>query len=301
MPVSVPFPLNRVQSTDRIHPEPEQLPGEAAGSPARACATPPAGDDGSKRSLMIDVPTDGRLRVELGAPQCLGHENLDALLPYDGTRGVVHRSACAKTGMLVARTEEDKFLPRAVGHESGLERATAISALIHPNTYGLKCQPRKVIFEKPIADIRSNTLDYLLTLRTGQKIYLFVKNLDSVRRAKTALICEAIRRGLPEGHGFAVISEASFPQYTRGNNERIFLAKRFPDPDADDRLAEVLAGLIDSPKFTIEELVFRCGLGPRAADHGRAFNAILRAIGDGKLAANRRELIHYPTVVEHLG
>ena len=249
--------------------------------------------------LMVSSTTEGTLRIELGAPKPFGYEQIDALLPYDGVRGVVHRSTWAKTGMFVASTEEDGGLPRPVGHESALERATAISALIHPNTFGLKSQPRKVYFKQPVAEVKSNTLDYLVTLKTGQKIYLFVKNEETLGRPKTALICAEIRRNLPDGYGFATVSEATFPPNVRGNHNRMFLAKRCPDPVADARLAEVLDDLVDVPKFTVEELVFRCKIGPRQADNGRAFDAILRAIADKKLAANVRALIHYPTVVEH--
>lgn len=241
---------------------------------------------------------DGSLiRVELGQLDDLGYENLDTMLPYDGTRGVVHRSSWAKTGMLVARTREDSYIPRPVGHESGVERAAAIGAIIHPNTYGLKCQPRKVVFDTPVGKVKSSTLDFLLTLKTGEKYYLFVKNEESLGRPKTALICDQIRRKLPAGYGFSVVSEAMFPPYVRGNNERMFLAKRFPDKVADARLAEVLHDLLDVPRFTVEELVHRCNFGPRKCDQGRAYDAILRAIADLKLGANRREIIDYPTVL----
>lgn len=227
----------------------------------------------------------------------LAYENLDRLLPYDGIRKVVHRSNSAKTGALVGRTEEDANLSRLVGFESGLERAVAISALIHPNTFGLKCQPRKVWFEQKFDDHGSNVLDFLLTLRNGQKTFLYVKNDDSLGRTKQALICEQIRLQLPEDTGFAVLSEKSFPPQLRGNNERIFLAKRFPDPEADARLKDVLEDIIDSPKFTIEELVIR-GAGDRIkAEQGRMFDAVLRAIADQRLVADKKRLIDYPTVV----
>lgn len=247
---------------------------------------------------MPSSKSTDRIQIQFGRSQDLGYDNLDELLPYDGVRNVVHRSASAKTGMLVGRTAEDKYIPREIGFESALERATAIAALIHPNTAGLKSQPKTIYFETPVDNTKSNTLDYLLTLKSGQRFYLFVKNSDSLSRPKTALIREEICRNLPAGYGLAVISEETFPPYLRGNNERMFAAKRFPDPDADARLNEVLTDLIDVQKFTVEELVFRCRLGPRKADQGRAFDAILRAIADGKLSANRRELIHYPTVLE---
>lgn len=237
------------------------------------------------------------LKVRIGRPVHLGYENLDELLPFDGTRGVVGRSASAKTGAFVARTEEDGYLPRVVGHESSLERATAIRSLIHPNVFGLKCQPRKVYFSKAIENLKSNTLDYLVTLKTGQKFYLYVKNEESLSKPKHALICEEIRMQLPAGYGFAAVSEAEFPPYVRGNNDRMFLAKRFPDPEADQRLYKVLKDLIDVERFTVEELVMRCKFGPKNAEKGRAFDAILRAIADHELDANRRELIDYPTVL----
>ncbi|MEP1535556.1 MAG: hypothetical protein ABJZ56_03530 [Paracoccaceae bacterium] len=239
----------------------------------------------------------GSISVQVGRPVHLGYENLDELLPYDGTRGVVGRSASAKTGAFVARTEDDGFIPRVVGHESSLERATAIRALIHPNVCGLKCQPRKVHFSKTIEGLKSNTLDYLVTLKTEQRIYLYVKNEDSLSKPKHALICEEIRMQLPEGYGFAAVSEAEFPPYVRGNNDRMFLAKRFPDPEADQRLYSVLNDLINVDRFTVEELVLRCDLGPKNADKGRAFDAVLRAIADHRLVANRRELIDYPIVL----
>ncbi|WP_298260927.1 hypothetical protein [uncultured Litoreibacter sp.] len=260
-----------------------------------------SGSASSDVLIQMDVDlmeTDGGyLRVLVGRPEYLGYENLDELLPYDGTRGVVGRSASAKTGAFVARTEEDGYIPRVVGHESSLERATAIRSLLHPNVFGLKCQPRKVYFSKPIAKLKSNTLDYLVTLKTGQKYYLYVKNEESLSKPKHALICEEIRKQLPAGYGFAAVSEAEFPPYVRGNNDRMFLAKRFPDPDADQRLLAVLSDLIDVDRFTVEELVFRCELGPKNTDKGRAFDAVLRAIADHKLVANRRELIDYPTVL----
>jgi hypothetical protein len=245
---------------------------------------------------LMDADGDS-FAVVVGRPVHLGYENLDAMLPYDGTRGVVGRSASAKTGAFVARTEEDGYTPRPVGHESGLERATAIRSLIHPNVFGLKCQPRKVVFSKTIEGLKSNTLDYLVTLKTGQKIYLYVKNEESLSKPKHALICEEIRMQLPLGYGFAAVSEAEFPPYVRGNNDRIFLAKRFPDPEADLRLRTVLNDLINVERFTIEELVFRCNMGPKNTDKGRAFDAVLRAIADHRLTANRRELIDYPTVL----
>jgi hypothetical protein len=235
--------------------------------------------------------------VELGRPLDIGYESLDVMLPYDGKRGVVHRSAVAKTGMLVGRTEEDEFVPRPVGHESGLERATAVHSLIHPNTRGLKCQPRKVVFDEPVDGVKSNTLDYLLTLKSGERYYLFVKNEESLGRAKTALICERIRLMLPAEFGFAPISEVNFPPQVRGNNDRMFLALRFPDVAADHRLHEVLNDLIDVDRFTVEELIFRCDFGPKKSDQGRGFDAVLRAIAGKRLIADRRLLIHYPTVL----
>lgn len=136
-----------------------------------------------------------------------------------------------------------------------------------------------------------------MTLKTGQKIYLYVKNEESLSKPKHALICEEIRMQLPSGYGFAAVSEAEFPPYVRGNNDRMFLAKRFPDPEADLRLGTALNDLIDVERFTIEELVFRCKMGPKNTDKGRAFDAVLRAIADHRLTANRRALIDYPTVL----
>ncbi|NVO23322.1 hypothetical protein [Donghicola mangrovi] len=228
----------------------------------------------------------------------LGYENLDKLLPYRGVRKVVHRSNFAKTGELVARVEADDNLPRIFGVESSLERATAVAALINPNTFDLHGQPRKVHFQKEVDGKKSNTLDFLVTLKTGEKTYLYVKNDDALSREETAFITQQIKLGLPAGCGFATISEASFHPQVRGNNERIFLAKRFPDPAADSRLAEVLVDIIDVPEFSIEELVVR-GVGAKAAktEMGRVFDAVLRGIADGILKTDKTRLIDYPTRV----
>ncbi len=249
------------------------------------------------RSFVVTDDLDRPIHFELGPPEALGHDNLEDMLPYDGLRSTVRRSTWAKTGMLVGRTDQDGQRPRPVGFESGLERATAISCLLHPNTADLKCQSRKVEFDQPVEKVKSNTLDFLLIHKTKARTYLFVKNDETLARPETTLICRAIRMGLPEGFGFAVISEATFPPVVRGNNERQFLAKRFPDPEADSRLAQVLDDLVNVDRFTIEELVFRCQPGPRHADQGRAFDAVLRAIADRKLAAPRLEIIDYPTVL----
>lgn len=226
----------------------------------------------------------------------LGYEILDQLLPYNGVREVVHRSNFAKTGELVARVEADEYQPRVFGVESSLERATAIAALINPNTFNLECQPRKVDFQIAVDGKKSNTLDFLVTLKTGQRTFLYVKNDDSLSREETAFITQQIKLGLPNGYGFATISEASFHPQVRGNNERIFQAKRFPDPAADARLAEVLVDIIDVPEFSIEELVVR-GVGAKATkkEMGRVFDAVLRAIADGVLKTDKTKLIDYPT------
>jgi len=168
--------------------------------------------------------------------------------------------------------------------------------LINPNTFDLHCQPRKVEFQKQVDGKMSNTLDFLVTLKTGEKTYLYVKNDASLSREETALITQQIRHSLPPGFGFATISEASFLPQVRGNNERIFLAKRFPDPAADNRLAEVLIDIIDVPEFSIEELVVRgAGAKARQAEMGRIFDAVLRALADGILKADKSRLIDYPT------
>lgn len=237
------------------------------------------------------------LRVNRGALPELPPENLDEVLPYDGVRGTVHRSHIAKTGLLVGRTVEDGGRPRPIGFESSLERAVAISCLLHPDTIGLKCQERKVEFDEPVYGVKSNTLDFLLTQRSGARIYLFVKNDEALDRPKIEAIARAIRSALPEGYGFAILSEASFPPVVRGNNERMFLAKRSPDPGADTRLAEVLDDLLNSERFTINEIVFRCQPGDRNADRGRIFDAVLRAIADKKLVAPRHEMLDYLTVL----
>lgn len=238
-------------------------------------------------------------QVELKRPFDLGGwQGMEDLLPYDGVRGTVHRSAVAKTGYFVGRTGEDGGAPRIMGHESGLERVVAMKTLLHPNTYGLKVQPKTVTFEESVGTVKSNTLDFLVVLRTGKKFYLYVKNADSLSHPRHALICEQIRLALPEGYGFATVSEANFPAFMRGNLERMFLAKRDPDPEADERLAWVLDDNIDTPCFTVEELVFRCGMGPRGRDKGRAFDAVLRFVADQKLKQKHREMIDYPSVME---
>ncbi|MFG6571650.1 hypothetical protein ACGYLO_08600 [Sulfitobacter sp. 1A13353] len=231
----------------------------------------------------------------------LGYENLDQLLPYHGVRKVVHRSNFAKTGELVARVEADDNRPRVFGVESSLERATAVAALINPNTFDLHCQPRKVDFQKEVDGKKSNTLDFLVTLKTGEKTYLYVKNDDALSREETAFITQQIKLGLPSGCGFATISEASFHPQVRGNNERILQAKRFPDPAADDRLVEVLVDIIDVPEFSIEELVVR-GVGAKAPkkEMGRVFDAVLRAIANGDLETDKTRLINYSTRVRRV-
>ncbi|UTH48865.1 hypothetical protein KBW81_03430 [Loktanella salsilacus] len=248
-------------------------------------------------SFVVEDDHGHSMYVDLAPRQEVFADNLEGMLLYDGLRGTVHRSHVAKTGMLVGRTEDDGGNPRPVGFESSLERATAIAFLLHPNTVGLKCQPRKVEFLEPVHKVASNTLDFLLTQRSGAKTYVFVKNEEALGLPKTALICQAIRKVLPEGYGFATISEATLPTIMRGNNERMFLAKRFPDPEADARLALVFNDILDVDRFTVNELVQRCQPGSRLADQGRIFDAILRAIADQKIATSRLEAIDYPTVL----
>jgi hypothetical protein len=102
---------------------------------------------------------------------------------------------------------------------------------------------------------------------------------------------------MPEGYGLLVVSEENYPPQVRGNYDRFFLAKRFPDPEADAGLARVLQDTKNTAKLTIEELVFRCNFGPTNEDQGRAFQAVLRAIVDRVLETDRNLLICYASVV----
>jgi hypothetical protein len=227
----------------------------------------------------------------------VGYENLDSILAYDGLRSCVHRSRTSKTGAGIGRTEEDGFLPRRWEAESALEKAYLTHMLIHPNTFGLKCQPLKVCFRAPIGKHHSNTLDFLVTLKSGESYYVFVRYDDSLSRDETSLIISEIKHLLPEGYGLLVVSEVEYPAQVRSNNERLFIAKRFPDAGADKALRIILKDVLNTDKLTIEELVKRCNFGPRDIDDGRAFQAILRAIADEHLLADRNLLISYPTVI----
>lgn len=237
-------------------------------------------------------------RAGLGSAIALSYANLDHILPYDGERNTVRRSTSAKTGMLLGATLEDRGVGRPIGFESSLERACALYALLNPNTYGLKCQPRRVIFKGKVHDSTSNTLDFLLRLKTGERYYLFVKNQESLDRAQTGDIIEAIREMLPEGHGLALISEAAFSPSMRGNLERMFIAKRLDDPEADERLARIAASeLSDQVAFTVEELVMLCVTSRSRVEQGRYFDAILRAIADHRLQAQPHSTLDYHSVL----
>lgn len=58
-------------------------------------------------SVRISDGANETMTAKWTEPTTLGYEGLEAILPYDGIRGTVHRSSYAKTGMLVGRTEQD--------------------------------------------------------------------------------------------------------------------------------------------------------------------------------------------------
>lgn len=176
--------------------------------------------------------------------------------------------------------------------ESFSESKTIITLVVRPDFHDLAVQVGPVAFTNADGRLSQHFIDIVFTDTAGKRTAFLVKNR---RRAACPKFQDAALR----------IAAAAVPQYADEvqivtdedldplevlNASRFLYYRRFPDPEADGRIQEVIASLIGPAP--IVQLMRMSGLG------GRAYRSVFRAIFEGTLTRCSGGEIDHWTVVK---
>lgn len=219
---------------------------------------------------------------------------IDDVIGWGGRRNPLSRSNRSyKSGMLI-RTPMHGMQRSLALHDSEIEEALTIDALLQPDVIGIECQavtiplPRRT--EK--GQTRSHTFDVRITLRNGKVYLVYVKSERALRGSSSVPNIAEIVAHTPANlcDRIIVISDVSFSRNYRDNNRRILMCHEMPDPAADALICDLVEQL--SGPVRIKTLIETSGL-----KKSQAWQAILRMIGARRIGAERDSVIDYPSLI----
>lgn len=147
----------------------------------------------------------------------------------------------------------------------------------HPGVLNFKEQFTRVDFVDLDGDESYTTIDTHVLLASGEEVLVSVKYDEKARRpsylAEVANIASQCSRDVADR--FVVLSRYSFHTAWRDCAEKIHLARRGWDPEADRIVLEAAHDL--SPRFTLDRLIEASRLD------NRAWRAAVQLIGDGDI------------------
>ena len=125
-----------------------------------------------------------------------------------------------------------------------------------------------------------HSFDLRITFRDGYRRAVFVRNGTSLKKQKTQDEIKAIFAATPKSFADdkVVVNGDGYTQAFRDNLLRIWYATEAKDAAVD---AYVLDRARRTPFWLMQDLIAQCDIHP-----GKAFDAILRLIGQRLLAAN---------------
>lgn len=172
----------------------------------------------------------------------------------------------------------DFFDGRKVWYEAELELCFALLARMRPDVAAIAEQPPAVIFVDDYGRERRHTFDFQLKLMNGTAGLVAVKPAALVENTGIGRTVELIAEQIPPSRADWVLlfTELDLSPIDLFNAQVIHHARRDPWPEDDAAFAELLRRL--KGKTTIGALAARCGLA------GYGFDAVVRAIADGKLS-----------------
>jgi len=204
------------------------------------------------------------------------------------------RSRQTVRGFTFAKTRADKRWRQIIYASQG-EREACLLLLAEVDLYNIWDQPSPVTYIDDTGKQRSHRFDFLVEFKNGQRAAVAVKPEERAKRLNFEATLKCIRRDLPLQFADAVfiVTEKERHPLEVQNADLLNFFRRRPDSEADATISDILARLQD--EITIAELIAQTDLG------ARAFPAVFRAIYDGRLRANRRELINHQTPVVFAG
>ncbi|MEM1361260.1 MAG: hypothetical protein AAGF94_06025 [Pseudomonadota bacterium] len=218
-------------------------------------------------------------KVEIG--------NVFGVLPFDGVRNPLTTSSHSQKIAFKYKTEANEWRPKIGLAESGAELAVSHELLLLPKTFNVEFQPVCFPFINSLGLKRDHTIDIRLTLKSGMRVFIFVRNANSLKKRETWADIAAIRDAVPqsEAHKFMIVDASAFGRPRRDNLRRIHFSSMFEaDPEADAETLWVAKKIKTlwriSDLFDYSELLA-----------GRIYKSCLRLIGRGALQADKNAVI----------
>lgn len=218
------------------------------------------------RNLSLNMKTQAKIRE----PN-LTYRNT---LPSKATRKISLRSKGSGRGHFLADLPALDHTVR-INVESGLEMSTGLILQAHPALIDLHEQAFTFQYVDGSGRKRNHTIDFVATYAGGRKVAVVVKNTKEARTQRFQDDFELIKSAMPRHCADEVIlvTNLSFTRTQLRNATKLHHFRMFPDPEADEVLADALRRL---PKpTTILELGRLTGLA------GRAYRAAFRLIFAG--------------------
>lgn len=175
-------------------------------------------------------------------------------------------------------------------YESELEYKVALALLARPDVRDIVDQPPAITYVDDHGKERQHTFDWLAV--TDKKYLISVKPSALVAKSGIERILElAARQVSPKIADYVVlVTEQKLSLIDNHNAELIHLARRGIYPNEDAKVAKIAKRLRGTA--TIASVVEASGLG------GSGFNAVVRAIADGRLVLAAPCTIDYAASVK---
>ncbi|SNR35007.1 hypothetical protein [Puniceibacterium sediminis] len=207
------------------------------------------------------------------------------VLPYDGFRNPLTRSASTSRISMTIATPATRGQRKIYHFDGQREMAAGLEALLSPELYGLEVQLPPIYYQAPSGKMTPHSYDLRITFRDGFRRVLFVRHGESLARQETQDEIDAIFEATPKS--FADDKQVvNGDKYTRGYRDnllRIYEASLNSDTDADDH---VLDRARKCSYWHMRDLIAQCDVS-----EARAFDAILRLVGQGVVWANWHAVI----------
>ncbi|MCR8825240.1 hypothetical protein [Pseudosulfitobacter koreensis] len=207
------------------------------------------------------------------------------VLPYDGNRNPLTRSSSASRVSMTFATPATKGQRKVYHFDGQREMAVGLEALLSPNLYGLEVQLPPVAYRNRKGKLAEHSFDLRITFRDGFRRAVYVRHGESLARQKTKDEIKAIFEATPAwfADDKIVVNGDHYTRAYRDNLIRIYRASETVDEEAD---THVLDCARTGRYWLMRELLTQCEV-PAA----RAFNAILRHVGQGVIKANWHAVI----------
>lgn len=210
---------------------------------------------------------------------------IHGVLPYEGYRNPLTRSNSASRVSMTFATPATKGQRKVYHFDGQREMAVGLEAILSPKLYGLEVQLPPIFYPYGKKKPNEHSFDLRITFRDGFRRAVFVRNGTSLARQKTQDEITAIFAATPAS--FAddkiIVNGDHYTRAYRDNLLRIYKASAAIDKEAD---AHVFERARTGHYWLMCELLAQCDIA-----WARAFNAVLRHVGQGAIKANWHAVI----------